>query len=169
MPLPEKRQQEIMRLVKEGGDELTKAIALGDEAGDKFREKMHREIAEFMKTCTDKDELDFFAENWGRDGGEKPLHQLVENPHVDAGTLLRVFWLSDPEYFYEGARSASEMDIDYERDVFITLENIERRITQSEYKTASIPFDPKRWITMRDQHAEFARPIPEVMLQPITG
>ena len=42
---------------------------------------------------------------------------------------------------------------------------------KSEYKTASIPFDPKNWITqtMRDRRSEFERPIPEVMFQPITG
>lgn len=169
MPLSEKRQQEIMRLVYEGGDELTQAIERGKKEAKKHLEKMGREISDFLKTCTNKDELDFFAANWTRDGRETPIHLLVENPHVDAGTLLRLFWLSDPEYFYESASSASEIDVDSERDIFITLEIIERRITQSEYKTASIPFDPKNWITMRDRHSEFARPIPEIMLRPITG
>ena len=171
MALSEKRQQEIMRLVHEGGDELTQAIALGKKETEKHLQEIHREIADFLKTCTNKDELDFFAENWSRDGREKPIHQLIENPHVDAGTLLRVFWLSDPEYFYETTRSASEIADEGERDIFTTLEIIERRITQSEYKTASIPFDPKNWITqtMRDRRSEFARPIPEVMFQPITG
>jgi len=169
MPLPEKRQKEIMRLVHEGGDELTQAIDLGEKEAEKHLEKIGREIADFLKTCTIKEELDLFAENWTRDGREKPIHQLIENPHVDAGTLLRVFWLSDPEYFYISTRSASEIDVEYERDIFTTLETIERRITQSEYKTASIPFDPTNWITMWDRRAEFARPIPEVMYQPITG
>ena len=171
MALSEARQNEILRLTYEGGDELTQAISLGEKETEKHLQKIHGEIADFLKTCTNPEELDFFAENWGRDGGEKPIHQLIENPYVDAGTLLRVFWLSDPEYFYVSTRSASEIDIDYERDVFITLEIIERRITQSEYKTASIPFDPKPWITqtMRDRRSEFARPVPEVMFQPITG
>ena len=169
MALSEKRQREIMRLVHEGGDELTQAIALGEKETKKHVEKIRREIADFLQTCTNKEELDFFAENWTRDGREKPIHQLIANPYVDAGTLLRVFWLSDPEYFYESARSASEIDDESERDIFITLETIERRIIQSEYKTASIPFDPKRWITMRDEYPQFARPIPEVMFRPITG
>jgi hypothetical protein len=158
-----------MRLVHEGGDELTQAIALGEKETEKHLQGIRREIADFLKTCTSKEELDFFAENWTRDGREKPIHQLIENPHVDAGTLLRVFWLSDPEYFYESARSASEIANEGERDIFVTLETIERRLTQSEYKTASIPFDPKNWITMWDRRSEFARPIPEVMYQPITG
>src|SRR6188474_30230 len=101
MALSEKRQNEIMRLVHEGGDELTKAIERGEKETEMHLQKIHREIADFLKTCTNIEELDFFAENWARDGREKPIHQLIENPHVDAGTLLRVFWLSDPEYFYE--------------------------------------------------------------------
>lgn len=169
MALSERRQKEIMRLVHEGGDELSQAIALGEKETEKHLQKIRGEIADFLKTCTNKEELDFFAENWARDGREKPIHQLIENPYVDAGTLLRVFWLSDPEYFYEGTRTASEIANEDERDIFLTLETIERRITQSEYKTASIPFDPKNWITMWDERSEFARPIPAVMYQPITG
>ena len=169
MPLSEKRQQEIMRLVHEGGAELTQAIELGQETTEKHLAKIHREIADFLKTSIDKEELDFFAENWARDGREKPIHQLIANPHVDAGTLLRIFWLSDPEFFYESAGSAAEIDDEGERDIFTTLETIERRITQSEYKTASIPFDPKNWITMRDEYPGFARPIPEILFRPITG
>ena len=120
MALSEKRQQEILRLTCEGGDELTQAISLGEKETEKHLQEIRREIADFLKTCTNKEELDFFAENWTRDGREKPIHQLIENPHVDAGTLLRVFWLSDPEYFYEFTRSASEIDDAGERDIFTT-------------------------------------------------
>jgi hypothetical protein len=65
--------------------------------------------------------------------------------------------------------SAAEADDATERDIFTTLERIERRITRSEFKTASVPFDPTRHITMSDRRAEFARPIPDVMYRPITG
>jgi hypothetical protein len=88
---------------------------------------------------------------------------------VDAGTLLRLYWYSDPEFYYSEYDSAEEVDEGFERDVFITLLTIERRITQGDYRTASVPFDPKNWITMRDRRAEFARPIPDVMYQPIPG
>src|SRR5262249_10277980 len=127
------------------------------------------EITDFLRTCTSAEELDFFAENWTRDGREEPIHDLIENPHVDAGTLLRLYWYSDPEYYYLRHRSASELDDGPDRDVFTTLERIERRMTRSEYKTASVPFDPTEHITMSDRRSEFARPIPEVMYQPITG
>ena len=169
MPLSKKRQEEILRLTYEGGAELTEAISRGKKETAKHLRKIRREITEFLKNCTDKQELDFFAANWNRDGNEKPIHQLIKNPHVDAGTLLRVYWYSDPEYYYAAHRSASELDEGFERDVFTTLQRIERRITKSEYKTASIPFDPKNHITMWDRRPEFARQIPEIMYQPITG
>jgi hypothetical protein len=169
MALSEKRQQEILRLTYEGGDELTQAISQGEKATEEHLRKIRREIATFLQTCDNKEELDFFAENWARDGREGPIHELIKNPHVDAGTLLRVFWYSDPEFYYQHDRSASELEEGTDRDVFITLEAIEQRIVSSDYQTASIPFDPRNHITMRDRHAEFARPIPEIMLRPITG
>ena len=169
MALSEKRQQEIMRLAYEGGEELTEAIALGEQETERHLQNIHRKIADFLTTCTSAEELEFFAENWTRDGLEKPIHDLIENPHVDAGTLLRLYWYSDPEYYYLGHRSASELDNATDRDVFTTLERIERRITRYEYKTACVPFDPTGHVTMSDRRSEFARPIPEVMYRPITG
>lgn len=169
MALSEQRRQEIMRLVYEGSEELTAAMELGERETARHLENIRREIADFLRTCTSAEELDFFAANWTRDGREGPIHELIENPHVDAGTLLRLYWYSDPEYYYSSYRSASELGDGSERDVFTTLERIERRMTRSEYKTASVPFDPTGHITMPDRRAGFARPIPEVMYRPITG
>jgi Domain of unknown function (DUF4274) len=93
---------------------------------------------------------------------------LIKNPHADAGTLLRLFWYADPEYYYSQYRSAAELD-GFERDVFTSLLRIEGRTTKSEYETAAIPFDPKAHISMWDRRSEFARKIPEFMYQPIPG
>jgi hypothetical protein len=65
-------------------------------------------------------------------------------------------------------RSASEVEEGFERDVFTTLQRIERRILRSESLTSSIPFDPTNHISMLDRHSEFARQIPDIMFQPIT-
>jgi hypothetical protein len=169
MALSQKRQQEILRLVGEGSGDLEQdqRFAL-DEEKPRLRE-LHRERAEFLRTCTSAEELDFFAANWDRDGREKPIHALVDNPHTDAGTLLRLYWYSDPEYFYAEYASAAEADGVTQRDILATLERIERRIIRSEYKTASVPFDPQGHVTMPDRSSEFARPIPEVMYRPIPG
>jgi hypothetical protein len=169
MALSEERQQEILRLVVQGSGDLEQDERFALDEEKPHLRKLHQERVDFLRTCTSAEELDFFAENWARDGREKPIHALIENPHVDAGTLLRVYWYSDPEYYYSGCRSASDLDNDTDRDIFTTLERIERRITGSEYNTASVPFDPRNHVTMRDQYSEFARPIPEVMFRPITG
>lgn len=163
MPLSEGRRREIKRLVYEGGEELTQAIALGDEAADRNLAAIHREISDFLRVTTSAEELDFFAENWTRDGREGPIHQLIKNPHVDAGTLLRLYWLSDPEFYCSTYRSPSEVDDGTDRDIFMTVEAIERRIVESDYETATVPFDPGESVTMSERRSHFVRPIPEVM------
>jgi hypothetical protein len=169
MPLSEKRRQEITRLIYEGAEELTEAMSLGEQETKRHLERIHAEITAFLATSTSPEELDFFAENWTRDGREKPIHQLIENPHVDAGTLLRLYWCSDPEYYYSSYRSASEVEHASDREVFQTLERIEHRITRSEYRTASIPFDPAPHVTMPEGLPNSARRIPGVMYRPISG
>ena len=170
MALSQKRQQEILRLVGEGSGDLQRDEELAlDEREKRHLQQLHRERADFLRTCASAEELDFFAANWDRDGREKPIHALIENPHVDAGTLLRLYWYSDPEFYFLQHRSASELDDDTDRDIYATLERIERRLAGSEYKTASIPFDPQGHITMSDRRSEFARPIAEVMYRPIPG
>lgn len=169
MALSEARRQEILGLVGRGsGDpDADERFALDEEKPELRR--LHRERTDFLRTCTSAEELDFFAANWGRDGREKPIHALVENPHADAGTLLRLFWYSDPEYFYADYRSAADVADATERDIMITLERIERRITGAEYKTASVPFDPTGHVTTPGGGSGFARPIPEVLYRPVTG
>lgn len=170
MALSESRKQEIIQLVGEGsGDlELDERLTRDEQQKQHLRE-LHRKREEFLRKCTSAEELDFFAANWERDGREKPIHLLIDNPHTDAGTLLRLYWYTDPEYFYSEYESAAEADDPTERDLFTTLERIERRITGSEYKTASIPFDPAKHVKMSGDGSQLAKPIPPVMYQPITG
>jgi hypothetical protein len=169
MALAKRRQAEILRLTLQGGDELTAAIEAGERAYQRHMRKINREINEFVTTCDDKRELDFFAQNWSWDGNVKPILKLVKNPNVDAGTLLQMYWYACPEDYYLFHRSASELDPGFERDVFTAIRRIEARMVKGDYKTASIPFDPTPRISMPERHGEFARPIPDVMFQPIIG
>ena len=123
---------------------------------------------DFLKTTTDKHELHFFAENWHWEANTRPMLELVKNPHVDAGTLVQIFWHGSAEDFYLFHKSASEIESEYERYIFRVLRHIERRIVKAEYKTALIPFDPSNHISMWDRRDEFARPIPDVMYQPVS-
>jgi hypothetical protein len=169
MALSEGRRQAILKLVGQGSGDLEQDERFALDAEKPHLRELHRAREDFLRACTSPEELDFFAANWGRDGREKPIHALVANPHADAGTLLRLFWYSDPEYYYSQYRSAAEAEAGTDRDIVTTLEAVERRITQSEYRTAAVPFDPTGHVTMSDRRPEFARPIPEVLYRPIPG
>ena len=169
MALSKKRQKEILRLVYEGEDELSAAMEFGEKETEKHLRSIRKEISAFLKNSKDKTELDFFAVNWNRDGNEKPIHQLIKNPNVDAGTLLRLYWQSCPEDYYLFYRVASDVDEGFERDVFLTLRRIEARILKSDFKTSSVTFDPSSHVSMRDQHPEFERQIPPIMFEAIPG
>ena len=169
MALSKKRQKEILRLTLQGGEELTAAIESGESAYQKHMRSINRETNAFLDSCTDKRELDFFAENWNWDGDVKPILRLIKNPHVDAGTLLRLYWYACPEDYYLFHRSASELDPGFERDVFTVIRRIESRFAKGDYKSATIAFDPTDRVSMPERHDEFARTIPDIMFQPISG
>ncbi len=135
----------------------------------KYQRKMDREIKEFLKTTTNKDELQYFAENWNWDSGTTPMLELVKNPNTDAGTLLQVYWYGCPEDYYLFHKSLSDIDSEFDRYVFRVLRHAERRIVNSDYNTASIPFDPSGHSSMWDRRDEFARQVPDIMYQPISG
>lgn len=167
--LSKRRQEEILRLTYEGGEDLTAAIEQGEKAAAKFLRQIDREISEFLKATTNKHELQFFADNWHWEANTRPMLKLVKHPDIDAGTLLQIFWHGSAEDYYLFHRSASEIDNEFDRYVYRVLRQIERRFVKSDYKTSSIPFDPTTHISMWDRRSEFARQIPEVMCQPIEG
>lgn len=167
MVVSKKRQAELMRLVFEGGDELTVAMTRGKIATESHLRRIRLEILRFVRTCENKEELHFFAENWNWDGNVKPILKLITNPYVDAGTLLRLYWYGCPEDYYLFYKNANEIEEGFERDVFNVLRRIENRILKGTYLSKSYPFDPAPRITMWERRSEFARQIPEVMYQPI--
>lgn len=129
--------------------------------------KINREIDDFVTHCTDKFELDYFAEEWPRDGDIKPIVKLVQNPFTDAGTLLWNYWNSSVEDYYLFNKVASELEPGFERDVFTLLRRCEKRIVSGDHRSAVIPFDPTLRISMPERHAEFARQIPAEMFVPV--
>ncbi len=169
MAISKKRQKEILRLADEGGDDLTDEISDDEKLFAQYRSKIRKEMLHFLRTTSEKKELHFFAQNWNWDGDVVPLFTLIKNPHCDAGTLLFLYWYGCPEDFYLFHKFASEIDGPCERDIYRLLRQIERKIVKSEYDSASIPFDPTNRISMWDQRDEFARSIPDIMYQPITG
>ena len=149
MALSKQRTEEIFQLTLRGG---------GSD----------RDAQKFVTSCTDYEELHFFAEQYNWDGDVKPIKKLIKNPNVDGGTLLYLYWYACPEDYYLFYRDAKEVERGYERDVFTVIRDIEQRIENRDYRTASIPFDPRSRISMRERHGEFARQIPPLMMEPLS-
>src|SRR5688572_31237994 len=113
MALSEKRQQEILSLVGQGSGGVWRPgtgrkvrARRGEAASSGTAPGACRLLADLHQrrgTRLLRREL-----GAGRPGEADP--RLIENPHVDAGTLLRLFWYSDPEYYYSQYRSTSETD-----------------------------------------------------------
>ncbi len=181
MRLSKRRREEVMRMVYLGGDERTEVFERGEalmkekswKAGqaliDKYDRKIRREVNQYLKTTTNKNELQYFVDNWNWDGGEEAMLAVAKNPHADAGTLLQVYWYSCPEDYCLYHSSLSELSDETEKNIFRIQRHIERRFLKKDYKTASFPFDPTRHVSMEDRRDDFARPIPEVMYRPIAG
>src|SRR5262245_7014277 len=100
MALTTKRKREIMRLVDQGGDDLTAEIRDDAKRYEKYRRQIRREALSFVSSTKNKDELHFFAQNWNWDGDIKPVFALIKNPSCDAGTLLFLYWYGCPEDYY---------------------------------------------------------------------
>jgi hypothetical protein len=148
MALSKQRSEEIFNLTLRGGE--------SEKDADKF-----------VSSCTNSEELHFFAEHYNWDGDVKPIRRLIKNPNVDGGTLLYLYWYACPEDYYLFHKDAKDVERGYERDVFNVIREIERRIVDGDFRTASVPFDPRPRISMRERHREFAREIPTVMMEPL--
>lgn len=170
MAISKKRQKTILEFASQGGtSEIGPEIWDDEKRYAVFKRELDRNTMQFVETSTDARELHLFAQNWDWDGNIRPLFKLIKNPHCDAGTLLFLYWHGCPEDYYLFHSAASDIEIPCEREVFRLLRQIERKIVKAEHKTSSIAFDPTNRISMRDRRDEFARAIPEIMYQPVTG
>ncbi len=127
---------------------------------DKLRDK-------FLKETTDPLELHCFACYWNWDGGSSQMLRVAKHVYCDAGTALRLYWLSNP-YWYQEYRTLGDCSYDNEREVLQILWTIERRFKRDDFATKRFPFDPTPWI--RDDLAESAvHKMPAIMREPIVA
>lgn len=146
-----------------------KSWKAGQALIDKYDRKIRRKVNKSLQEMTDKNELQYFVDNWNWDGGEELILAVAKNPHADAGTLLQIYWYSCPEDYCLFHESLSELDTESHKNIFRIQRHIERRFLKSDCKTASFAFDPTRHMSMWDRRDEFVRPIPDVMYQPLAG
>jgi hypothetical protein len=169
MALSEARQKEIRRLTQGGGEDLTAAIARGEKSLAQFQEKIRKEILDFVQTNRKKEELHYFAVhcNWEGEHSLESIRNLIQNPAVDPGTLLALFWNAAPEDYYMDFESPEDTNSEFEAEVYRTMLEIERQWLKCDRASATISFDPKNHAQPAERRASFARQIPEVMYQPI--
>lgn len=65
MPLSKKRKLEIIRLVNEGGDDVSPDVLEDASLYEKYRRRVRREMMNFASSVTNSEKLHFFAERWG--------------------------------------------------------------------------------------------------------
>ena len=122
---------------------------------------------DFLADCNVPLELHFFATKWNRGYGVEPLLDVAGHSTCDAGTALWLYWENDP-YFYLRFRDLHDAEDDEERTMLEMSRLIERRITQREFSSYSISFDPLHWIDDKYANAAWAvHRIPDEMSRPI--
>ncbi len=165
--LPKKRQEFIRNIA--GHEWVRQFPSDADEAAfEKEGRRWDRLRRQFLREAANPLELHLFASNWNCDGGSQPIHQIVANPHCDAGTALWLYWENDP-YFYQAYRYIQDAE-GWEQQWLRILRSIERRFRRNDFATSQIPFDPEPWITDRYADAEWVvHEIPEVLHHPIVA
>ena len=127
--------------------------------------KWKKERASFLQEASKPLELHWFTCNWNAGRGLKPLSKIVKNPHCDAGTALRLYWINDP-YYYQEYAAISDCPYEDEREMLRILRSIERRFKRCDFATSNISFDPTPWID--DKYLPFAiHQMPEVMREQV--
>ncbi len=75
--------------------------------------------------------------NW--DDGIEVLDWVVESDKCDLGTAIQIFWLAEPDYYFE----FSETTIDeYEKGVWELLQKILRKVRGGEFENKKFEFIP---------------------------
>jgi hypothetical protein len=119
-----------------------------------YKEKFIREnFIEFSFNSQDKNYLPNFkifeklnstdqyylAENYNWDDGVEILQWIIESKKCDKGTASLIFWMSEPDYYFE--KSESEIS-NYEKDTFLLLKRIVEKFNNKEFKKSNLKYDP---------------------------
>lgn len=76
--------------------------------------------------------------NW--DDGVTVMQWIVESDVCDKGTATRIFWMAEPDYFFD--YDANTID-EYEKDVFNLLQLILERFKRKDFKSSKFRFIPE--------------------------
>lgn len=99
-----------------------------------------RPFREFFATLVDPEELHLFASLFNWDGGVEELRDVIQHPLCDLGTAMLVYWRGQPGYDLQYADR--EAVPDHRREVWDLLREIEQRVAEGRFMTASQSYDP---------------------------
>jgi hypothetical protein len=128
---------------------------------DQFKKLLQRWEAakdEFFSTCTNPEEVHEFAEHVNWDDGLSRLKQIIQHPYCDLGTAYLIYWRGEPTYYLWEA-DADEIGKS-DQEMFNFLKDIESRVAQGSYLTASIRFDPDVQGVTRQRNTSTKKPCP---------
>lgn len=109
----------------------------------------------------------YLAANYNWDDGVEILKWIIESRKCDKGTASLIFWISEPDYYFE--KSESEIS-DYEKENFLLLKRIVEKFNKKEFKRSKLKYDPtdrEKRINWSKQNSEWN--IPEELKKATKG
>ena len=137
---------------------------------DLEREKRIEQLEFAYLEKASPEQLHIYAARSNYDGNAKPVRWLIDNPALDRGTALLLYWYLGAAYY---AEFVSQDEVrGFQRDSFRLVLLLERRILDGFYTESRIRFDPMQSEgggPREMRPSKVKRPVPEQLLLPSPG
>jgi len=98
-------------------------------------------FARWLIATADPDVWHIVATNWNWDYGTAPLLWIVRQKNCDIATVLEIFILAEPSYYFRYGEDRSAVPAHSHLEMFDFLAEIRQRLAQGFYKRSEIAFD----------------------------
>jgi Domain of unknown function (DUF4274) len=155
-------------------------VCSDDEETEADREATRAAFEVLMSQIESPEELHAYASQFNWDGGCNEMRGVIRHPLCDMGTALLIYWHAGAGYYLQYADRSEVREGELEQ--LELMEEIERRVQDQRFNTATQPFDPRNDMgtdltTLYEDLAKALKlrnkvpfhPIPSVMYQPVTG
>lgn len=148
-------------------------LAWTPEEAERHGERSEREARAFIQAARDPEELHLLALQWNWDGDPEIIALIAEHPAADAGTLLLLYWRSQPEYGCQFPGRVHPTDTIDAPALLAMQRRIERRFADRDVRSRDIAFDPRdddgTDIIALSRPAVMVESLPAMMYQPVRG
>jgi Domain of unknown function (DUF4274) len=155
-------------------------VCSDDEETEADREATRAAFEGLMSQIESPEELHAYANEFNWDGGCKEMRDVIRHPLCDMGTALLIYWHAGAGYYLRYADRSEVGEGEIEK--LELMEEIEQRVQDQQFKTATQPFDPRNDMgtdltTLYEDEAKALKkrkkvpfhPIPTVLYQAVTG